>query len=113
MNDVQYPQEAVKFQVQTYKRPKDIKTLREANVAFTGTPQKHPFNDEKVILVVDPYSANNFYYEFDKNDLSYVEELPSVVDLEGNTFTMVRIWVKKMSVRVRYSPFIVEDTRKN
>ena len=112
MNDVQYPQEAVKFQVQTYKRPKDIKTLREANVGFTGTPQKHPFNDEKVILVVDPYSANNFYYEFDKKDLSYVEELPSVVDLEGNTFTMVRIWVKKMSVGVRCSPFIVEDTRK-
>jgi inorganic pyrophosphatase len=40
-----------------------------------------------------------------------VEELPSVVDMEANTLTMIRIWVKKGSVAVRCTPFIAGDTR--
>ena len=32
---------------------------------------------------------------------------------DGDTITMVRVWVKKMSVGIRCSPFIVEDTRRN
>jgi len=33
------------------------------------------------------------------------------VDMEGNTLTMIRIWVKKGSVAVRCTPFIAGDTR--
>jgi inorganic pyrophosphatase len=102
---------AEKFQIQAYKRPKDIRLLRENNVSFTGTPQKHPYDSKKVIIVADPYSTDNFYYEFSKDDITFVEELPNVVDSEGCAFTMVRVWVKKMSVGVKCAPFIVEDTR--
>lgn len=111
MSAESYPQEAVPFQIQAYKRPKDIYTLRKTHVSFSGSPQKHPYDSDKVILIADPFSANNFYFEFNKNDISYVEELPNVVNLEGETLPVVRIWVKKMSVGVRCSPFIVEDTR--
>jgi hypothetical protein len=31
--------------------------------------------------------------------------------LRGETITMVRIWVKKMSVGIRCSPFLVEEAR--
>jgi inorganic pyrophosphatase len=62
-----------------------------------------------VVLVADPYSKQNVYYEFNKMDISYVEELPSIVNLDGETVTMVRIWLKKMSIGLRCSPFIVED----
>ncbi len=106
-----YPQEAVKFQIQAYKKPKNIHILKETHVPFSGSPQKHPYDSDKVILVTDPFSTNTLYYEFNKDDISYLEELPNLVNLEGETITMVRVWVKKMSVGIRSSPFIVEDTR--
>jgi hypothetical protein len=105
-----HPQEAVKLEIQTYKRPKDIKTLRTTHVAFSGSPQRHPYDPLKIILVADPYSTNNFFYEFHKEDIAYVEELPSIVNLEGESVTMVRVWLRKMSIGIRCSPFIVEDT---
>ena len=55
-------------------------------------------------------SIHNFFYEFFKGDIAYVEELPSIVNLDGETVSMVRVWIKKMSIGMRCSPFIVEDT---
>jgi inorganic pyrophosphatase len=111
MQKTNYPQESVSFQIQTYRKPKDLSLLRLENVSFTGSPRKHPYDTEKVILVADPYSANTFYFEFEKGDVSFVEELPNIADMEGNTITMIRIWVKKGSVAVRSTPFITGDTR--
>ena len=107
-----YPQEAEKFQIQAYKKPKDIHRMRKTHVSFSGSPKKHPYDPVRVILVVDPFSANNLYYDFNKEDIDYVEELTSLVTQKGETSPMVRIWVKKMSVGIRCSPFIVEDTGK-
>ena len=104
------PQEARKFEIQTYRRPKDRKTLRTTHVAFSGSPQQHPYDPNKVILVADPYSTHNYFYEFHKDDIAYVEELPSIVNLDGETITMVRVWIKKMSIGMRCTPFLVEET---
>lgn len=104
------PQEAMKFEIQTYRRPKDRKTLRTTHVAFSGSPQRHSYDSEKIILVADPYSTHNFFYEFRKEDIAYVEELPSIVNVDGETVTMVRIWIKKMSIAMRCTPFLVQDT---
>lgn len=110
MPTTKQPQEAIKFEIQTYRRPKDRKALLTRHVAFSGSPQRHPYDREKIILVADPYSTHNFFYEFHKDDIAYVEELPSIVNLKGETVTMVRVWIKKMSIAMRCSPFIVEDT---
>ena len=112
MNFESYPQEALKFEIQAYKKPKDLHALRQTHVCFSGSPQKHPYDSNKVIIIADPFSTNNLYYEFKKDDISYVEELPNLVDLEGSAIAVVRVWVKKMSVAVRCSPFVVEDTVK-
>jgi len=105
----QFPQEIKKFEVQAYERPKSLKALKKNHVPFSGSPRKHPHDREKVILVVDPYSSNTFYYEFKAKDISFVEELPGIINLDGEILPMVRIWVKKTSVGLRCSPFIVED----
>ena len=84
--------------------------MRKTHVAFSGSPQKHPFDSNRVILVADPYSTNTTYYEFMKKDISYVEELPNIVGLDGDAALMVRIWVKKRSIAVHSSAFIVDDT---
>lgn len=99
------------MQLQAYRKPKDIRVLRVENVSFSGSPRKHPYDSEKIILVADPYSANTFYFEFSKNDIACVEELPSIVDMDGVTLTMVRIWVRNGSIAIRSTPFIAGDTR--
>jgi hypothetical protein len=102
-------QEAKKFEVEAYKRPADINLLRKTHVAFSGSPLKHPYDPKKVILVPDPYGGSLFYYEFRSGDISFADELPSIVDLEGKTIPMVRIWVKKRSPALLCSPFLVEE----
>jgi inorganic pyrophosphatase len=103
---------STRFEIQAYKKPRDPKAIRDTHVAFSGAPRKHPYDPQKIILVPDPYSTNTFYYEFMTDDITYVEELPSLVDMDGQTVTMARIWVKKMSVGMRCTPFFIEDIRR-
>ena len=102
-------QESKKFEIESYKRPKDYRSLSQTHVPFSGSPQKHPYDLKKIILVTDPYCPNTFYYEFKTDDISYIEELPNIVNPDGKTITMARIWIKKRSIGVRCSPFQVED----
>ena len=105
------PKAFEKFEIQAYyKKPGNLKELNKTHVPFTGSPQKHPYDRTRVILVSDPYSTNPTYFEFVKNDISYVEELPNLVSADGNTMLMARIWVKKRSIAVRSSAFVVDDT---
>lgn len=105
-----FPDEHEKFEIQVYKKPKSLKLLRETHIAFTGSPRKHPYDPNRVILITDPYSRITSYYEFKTADISFVEELANLVDMEGETVIMTRVWVKKKSVGARASLFVVDDT---
>ncbi|MFZ5774424.1 MAG: inorganic pyrophosphatase Ppa [Thermodesulfobacteriota bacterium] len=105
-----FPQAAITFEIQAYQRPKNEKRLRDTHVPFSGAPQKHPHNPEKIILVVDPYSTNTFYYEFNTMDISFVEELANLVNMDGVVVPMARIWIKKGCLAVRCTPFMVANT---
>ena len=107
-------QTARKFEIQIYKRPKDPKALVETHVPYSGWPQQHPLDADKIILVADPFSSNTFYYEFDARDIGYVQDLPSIVTLDDQTLPLVRIWIRKGAVGIRCTPFRVapfEDGR--
>ncbi len=106
-----FPQEGRKFEIESYAKPKNLKGLRKTHVPFTGSPLKHPFDPKKVILVPDPFSSSPFYYEFKSDEVTFVEKLPSIVDMDGETIPIVRCWVKKMSVGVLCTPFLVEETK--
>lgn len=110
MSDEALPRDSEKFEIQAYKRPQNIRDLINTHVPFSGAPQRHPYEPDKVILIPDPFSTHTFYYEFEAEDIAYVEELPSLVNIEGQTISMARIWVEKGSIGLRCSPFIVEDT---
>lgn len=107
----QFLKDARIFDLQIYKKPTDSKELPETHIPFTGSPLRHPLDKKKLILVADPYSNNTFYYEFRTVDVSYVEELPNIVNMEGVTVVMARLWVKKRSLGMRCTPFVVEDLR--
>lgn len=95
--------------VETFKRPKDPQKLKHSHVAFSGTPRKHPDDPFRIILIVDPFSTNTFYYEFKIEDIAFVEELPNLINVDEEVITMVRIWIKKRSVGMRCTPFVVDE----
>ena len=100
---------AERFDIQKYKPPRDPERLHRTHVAFSGSLFKHPHDERLVLLVTDPGSSNTSWFEFRIEDVSFFEDLPSIVGPEGDVLSLVRIWVKKMSVGVRYTPFLVED----
>jgi inorganic pyrophosphatase len=110
MSDETMPKAGERFEIQAYKRPHNIRDLIKTHVPFSGAPQRHPYEAAKVILIADPFSTYTFYYEFEAEDISFIEELPSLVNIEGETISMARIWVEKGSIGLRCSPFVVEDT---
>ncbi len=107
-----FPQASQKFELEAYKSPGNLDELRKTHVPFSGSPLQHPHDPKKVILVPDPYGTSPVYYEFKKSDIAYAEKLPNLVGLDGENVTMVRLWVKKLSVGTLCSPFLVEDLKK-
>jgi hypothetical protein len=111
MSDTLPVKEYDTLELTKFERPKDFKSLKKDHVAFTGSPRKHPYDAFKVVLISDPYSRNNHYYEFQINDIAFVEELPNLSTMEEEIIPMVRIWLRKNSVAVRCIPFLVADLR--
>ncbi|MBN2041007.1 MAG: inorganic pyrophosphatase Ppa [Spirochaetes bacterium] len=103
-------QKSKKFEIQSYKKHFDPKEFSKTHVPFTGSPKKHPYNRNKIILLTEPYGRSS-YYEFETKDIVHVEELPNVTNPDQETVTMLRIWVKKQSIGLHCSPFIVEELK--
>lgn len=95
-----------RLELQKYVRSR--KKDQEASISFYGSPRKHPYEKNRVVLVSDPFSAHPFYYEFNISDILSVEEQPSIANLEGEVVSMVRLWVKKKSIGLQCTPFIVD-----
>lgn len=102
-------QKTTKLELNCYHEPHDINELRVGHVPFTGSLFKHPHDSEKIILIPDPFSPNTSYYEFRSSDVRFAEEMPNIVGIEGEVIPVVRIWVRKNTIGVRCSPFVVED----
>jgi len=105
---IKFLQEPKKFEIERVDPGKDSIDLKKNHVPFSGSPHKHPYDENKFILLVDPYHAS-LYYEFNNEDVDFVEELASIVNIQGEMVNMVLVWVKKKSIAVRCSPFLVED----
>ncbi len=81
----------------------------EKAVSFKGSPRKHPYDSEKILLIVNPFSSDTFFYEFLVKDIIHYDELPSMVTDSGETLPIVRIWVLKGTIGMKYTPFEVDD----
>lgn len=98
-----------KFEIQAYRKSGGMD--KKTHVPFSGSPRKHPWDPEKIILIVDPFTAGTFYYEFKIKDIGFAEELASMTNMDGESVTMARIWVKKKSVATQSTPFVVDSIR--
>ncbi|MEH0019698.1 MAG: inorganic pyrophosphatase Ppa [Desulfobacter sp.] len=99
--------DTTRFEVQAYAKPGKID--RNTYVPFSGSPRKHPYDPERFVLVADPFTTNTFYYEFKISDIGRADELPSITNIDGESVPMARIWVKKRSVGIRSTPFVVDE----
>ena len=81
----------------------------EKAVSFKGSPRKHPYDSEKIILIVNPFSSDTFFYEFLVKDIIHYDELPSMVTDTGEALPIVRLWVLKGTIGMKYTPFEVDD----
>jgi inorganic pyrophosphatase len=98
-----------KFEIQAYAKSRNVD--RKDHVPFSGSPRKHPWDPEKIILIVDPFTAGTVYYEFKIKDIGFAEELASMTNIDGESVAMARIWVKKKSVATQSTPFVVDSIR--
>jgi inorganic pyrophosphatase len=98
-------QRVMTFDILPFKWPQD---LRKTHVHFSGPLLKHPYDSERVILVADPHNGNTVYYEFRVDDISFLEQLSSTVDIGGRVIRFARLWVKKGSIGVMCTPFMVD-----
>ena len=81
-------------------------------VAFTGTVRKQPYDEDKCILFAEPQGddkSSPAILEFRKADIVAVEELPSLVDETGHSRQVMRLWIRRRSLGIRYEPFEVDD----
>lgn len=79
----------------------------EKHKPFEGTPQKDPSDNQKVILVVNPFSKKEMYYEFPINSIGYLEEVGTISSEDGKTAIQIKLWIKNGTQAVESKPFIV------
>jgi hypothetical protein len=83
-------------------------------VAFAGTVRKHPYDADKCILLADaPLSSSAgstpAILEFRKADVLGMEELASPVDESGHSRQVLKLWIRRGSLGLRYEPFEVDE----
>lgn len=79
-------------------------------VAFTGYPQQHPTEKNKLILVYDPLGKNPAILEFKLDDILYVEEISQAVTEKGEGIPLVKLWIRRGAHGMFLDPFEVEES---
>ena len=95
------------FELEKYVRNMDFD--KKNCCSFYGSPKKHPYEKERVILVADPFGEQTFYYDFKLKDILSIEEQPRF-RIKDYVDSAVRLWVKNGSVGLQCTPFAVGRT---
>ena len=77
---------------------------------FTGYPQQHPSEKNKLILLYDPLGPSPTVMEFKLEDILLVEDIPSAVTEAGEGVLLVKLWVQRGAHGVILEPFEVNDS---
>ena len=110
MSITEYIESAPLFDVVRYRNQAAMDAI-----AFVGTLRKHPYDPEKCLLLTAAKEtprgiAEGSIVEFRIADVLAADELPLSVDEEGSARSLVRIWVRRGALALRYEPFEVGDT---
>ena len=78
-------------------------------IPFTGYPQQHPTENNKLILVYDPLGENPAVLEFKLDDILYVEDVPQAVTEKGEGIPLAKLWIRRGAHGMLLEPFEVDD----
>ena len=79
-------------------------------VPFTGYPQQHPTENDKLILVYEPLGENPAVLEFKLDDVLYVEEVSQAVTESGEGIPLAKLWIRRGSHGMLLEPFEVDES---
>ena len=79
-------------------------------VPFTGYPQQHPAEKNKLILVHDPLGESPAVLEFKTDDVLYAEELPQLITEQGEGVPLVKLWIRRGAHGMLLEPFEVDES---
>ena len=79
-------------------------------VAFTGYPQQHPAEKNKLILIYDPMGESPAVLEFKIDDILFAEDLPHAVTEKGEGIPLVKLWIRRGAHGMLLEPFEVDDS---
>lgn len=94
------------FTITKYKSKVDYTNCA---VSFTGSARKHPYDKDKLLLISDPFSSHTVFYEFRIQDIVHYDDLPGIATDSGENLLMVKLWINKGSLGLKYEPFEVND----
>ena len=77
---------------------------------FTGYPQQHPTDKNKLILVYDPLGSSPAVMEFKLDDVLYVEEVSKAVTEKGEGIPLVKLWIRRGARGMFLEPFEVDES---
>ena len=79
-------------------------------IPFTGYPQQHPAEKNKLILVFDPLGNSPAILEFKLDDILHVEEVHSAVTEKGEGVPLIKLWIRRGARAMLLEPFEVDDS---
>lgn len=92
------------FEIQKYSSAEEYRLLGRE---FIGTPRRHPYDSDRIVLVPSPFETQRVFYEFRLQDVLHAEEANSIVNADGRNVQLVRFWIRLGSRGLQISPFEV------
>lgn len=77
------------------------------HVEFVGIPNRHQYSEDRMVLVCGTQGGVTTFYEFAVRDIDRIETIETVVAKDGRALPLVRLWVRKGVLALRYEPFVV------
>ena len=77
---------------------------------FTGYPQQHPTEKNKLILIHDHLGASPAVMEFKLDDILYIEEVSQAVTEQGEGIPLVKLWIRRGAHGMFLEPFEVDES---
>ena len=76
---------------------------------FTGYPQQHPTEKNKIILIYDPLGNSPAVMEFKLDDILHVEEVSQAVTEKGEGIPLIKLWIRRGARGMFLEPFEVGE----
>ncbi|MCR4422363.1 MAG: hypothetical protein NUV32_07835 [Exilispira sp.] len=95
---------AFSFDLQKYKTNNSINDA----LIIVGAPFISPIKKDKIVISPTLFSENKIFYEFDMKDIITWEEIDKIVNSKGTTITLIKLYIKKGTIGIRYEPVLFQ-----